>query len=1075
MTVEVFTVGGGDYVVNVLNAVSAWTGSGGYKSMISVTMVMGLAYMLFVVAFSLDWRAWLNWFLQSFAIYGMLMVPTTSVKVTDHLNPQLAPAMVDNVPIGLGMLASFTSQIADYLTTTAETVFQMPNELQYSNNGFVYGSKLFEATRQLQITDPIFAANVNSYIKQCTFYDLLLGFKNMNALASATDLWAAMGPGSQARAVPQLANQGGTTTSSILPCNQAYATLDAQWTPMIQQLESIWAKKLYPSMSNAVAQAKVEQDLPVTYQAFTNNSSAAFNILRQHMSINAFIQARADFSGGAGQAQLDSFAAGRADLQTENTYNAIAVAAMKWVPILNIVLTVIFYAMFPVIFPLFLMPRTGVATLKGYGMGFFYLAAWGPLYVVLHMILMSRGIAAAQATAPGGTTLATFAGIGAVNDETATLAGYLIGMVPFIAAGMARGAAAIAGQATSFLAPSQNAAEAAALEETTGNYSYGNASLANSTVNTQTRDQWNTAPSFRSGNTMSTFVGANGSSFTSTADGSEVIDTTGAMSRLPYKPSLVGSQFGEARQTVSDFHSQSTQMADRASNSYTAATNDTMSLFDTLQHGQSSDTSKGTSETEGTREARANGKTWSDTLVNQFGWSKEAATKTANLASSTSDWRASYDASIKPGGVLGKIADKLGFTERLGASAGYGQRGSHETSDTLGATADDRESRGLAFLNSVSSTSSAERARDNFIRATANSSDSHINGLSHQREARLSDAKTFSAETARLNDEGKRFERSVGLSESNGFQWTEDLSQRFVQFARREMALNPPLQASGWEPGQVGELTPQQDWTKTELQRRFGEQYLAEERAKLGPVGPLAARPLASPGFSSRGRLEGWGRGQQAGLAAQGPKVDTKDDLRDPSLQSQVDGQFSSVNSTLAHRAGQAATSGRSLASGRSRVDDYARERTDKTTVGSIPAVDGIMSYFGHGDKHENPVDGRPLARSLGVDIKPGANISSLTAPMVPAVKAVASSARDLHLPQTTITSGNDSHQHKRGGAHYRDAAVDFRGNNITAAQGQDWSSHVSGALGPKYYVNFETFPLSPDRNHLHVQVRQPR
>ena len=66
---------------------------------------------------------------------------------------------------------------------------------------------------------------------------------------------------------------------------------------------------------------------------------------------------------------------------------------MKWVPILNIVLTVVFYAMFPVLFPLFLMPETGVSTLRGYVTGFFYLAAWGPLYVVLHMIMMGRGLA----------------------------------------------------------------------------------------------------------------------------------------------------------------------------------------------------------------------------------------------------------------------------------------------------------------------------------------------------------------------------------------------------------------------------------------------------------------------------------------------------------------------------------------------------------------------------------------------------------------------------------------------------------------------------------------------------------
>lgn len=39
---EVFTVGGGDYLVNTFNAIAAWTGSGGFKSLIRVVMVMGL-------------------------------------------------------------------------------------------------------------------------------------------------------------------------------------------------------------------------------------------------------------------------------------------------------------------------------------------------------------------------------------------------------------------------------------------------------------------------------------------------------------------------------------------------------------------------------------------------------------------------------------------------------------------------------------------------------------------------------------------------------------------------------------------------------------------------------------------------------------------------------------------------------------------------------------------------------------------------------------------------------------------------------------------------------------------------
>ena len=49
---EIFTIGGGESIVNVFNAVSAWSGGGGFRSLLRVVMVMGLIYTLLVVAFS---------------------------------------------------------------------------------------------------------------------------------------------------------------------------------------------------------------------------------------------------------------------------------------------------------------------------------------------------------------------------------------------------------------------------------------------------------------------------------------------------------------------------------------------------------------------------------------------------------------------------------------------------------------------------------------------------------------------------------------------------------------------------------------------------------------------------------------------------------------------------------------------------------------------------------------------------------------------------------------------------------------------------------------------------------------
>jgi hypothetical protein len=173
---------------------------------------------------------------------------------------------------------------------------------------------------------------------------------------------------------------------------------------------------------------------------------------------------------------------------------------MKWVPLLNVVLTVLFYALFPVLFPLFLLPKTGPVALKGYVTGFFYLAAWGPLFVILHMMLMYKGAADMSAvTGSNGLSLASFTGMADVNSDIGLLAGYLIASVPFLAGGVAKGAMAISHHATSYLNPSQNAAEEAAREASTGNVSLGNTSFENSSVLTRQFAQGTIAPSFTYG------------------------------------------------------------------------------------------------------------------------------------------------------------------------------------------------------------------------------------------------------------------------------------------------------------------------------------------------------------------------------------------------------------------------------------------------------------------------------------------------------------------------------------------------------------------------------------------------
>lgn len=833
---EVFTIGGGEYLVNVFNAVAAWSGGGGYRSLLRVVMVMGLIYSLIVVAFTLNYKVWLNWFLQSTAIYLCLMVPTVEVKITDRINPGLAPAAIANVPLGLGVVASFTTQIGDWLTRTAETVFVMPSELNYSTNGMVYGARLFEATRSFNIRDAEFSTNLEGHFKNCVFGDVMLFRKSLTNLAKSTDLWADIGPGSEARSQEWLERQNdGSVQNYIVTCRQAYQSLNGQWASIIAANAPIWGKQVYPKLSNALAAEKLAHDVPVVAHAFTANSGSFADVMRQNSAIAAFMQARDSMSGSTGAASIDSFAQTRADIQARNTYNSIAQQAMAWVPILNIVLTVVFFAMFPVIFPLFLMPQTGISSLKGYVMGFFYLAGWGPLYVILHMICMTRGETAARGVAEGGLTLGSYAGIGAVNGETATIAGFMLMSVPFLAAGLARGAMSIAGQSMSMLAPAQNAAEAAALEQTTGNYSYGNVSWANSTSNMRQADQWTTAASYMGGAASVGWRQDNGAVVTAYGDGQQVIDTSNAISRLGFTPTMASGSVAEWRQMASQAHRQAQAYENAASDILTATHSDRSGTNLSTERSAGWDASKGRqsgtsveqfdrntgSSSQGIEDRSTVGQSQrvsqshdrsaatSDQVFGQMGGSADMG---RGLGVDGGSGRGSRPATRIPlfnGGVSvsksGSQQDALRYST--------GQTNSNETSNTQSSGFREDHSNGTG---ATSSEGSYDRS-GSFNRASQSSS-----AFSASEDA-LSRARSYQETARKLEELSAQLSSDASWAENHGMQLSTNLSQDLANWYRAQQAAHPGLDAPEiWATG----LSDHQRHVRDEMVQR----WMAEKR-----------------------------------------------------------------------------------------------------------------------------------------------------------------------------------------------------------------------------------------------------
>lgn len=837
--VEVFTVGGGDYLVNVFQAVAAWTGNGGYKSLIQVVLVMGLGLSALTLAFNQDWRGWINWFLGATLIYSCLMVPRLDVHVTDRLNPSLAPANVSSVPLGLALMASFTSQIGDYLTGSAEVVFGLPGDLDYSKNGMIYGARLYDATRSLRISDPEFATNLDEHFRQCVFYDVLLGRYSMKELADTNDIWTTIAPGSQARAQRFLTRDpsSGQVASSIVTCREAYGALNAQWAGLIDGMGTVFGRQLYPNQTAALAKAKLFADLPVAYQYLAGVSASATNIFKQTLTIKAMSQAMHSMSGSSGAGNVDLYAQTRADIQTERTYSSIASNAMKWVPLLNVVLTVLFYALFPVLFPLFLMPKTGPLALKGYVTGFFYLAAWGPLFVILHMMLMVKGAADMSAVAgTNGLSLANFTGMADVNSDIGVLAGYLIASVPFLAGGVAKGAMAISHHATSYLNPSQNAAEEAAREASTGNVALGNTSFENSSVLTRQFAQGTIAPSFTYGAGQTRTFSDTGSMTTSFAEAS--YDQL-PNSSYPFTPSL-GQEFNSRLSTMaSQARSNSETYANVASESTTSAVTRFRELRDQLSRGSSFETATGQSSSDSIQTAFSEVDQASTNLQRQFGLSRRAADDISTA------WFLGGEAGAKAG-----ISDDV-VSANLGLKGG----GTRTWSDSdIGIASEDR-SRIFGSLSQTSDSRNWSSTRDGFIRSVSTSSSSSVSTTATGMNASLTEAQSYSREARRAEELANRLESQASFFEGNSAVGSLNLSQVYREWGLGEIESNRDFYGNTRFDDVAFQLSPEGQ----ALQAKFIESYAGqlrdgiEDRLVL-PPGQSVSRPDLSGAEAIRSR-----------------------------------------------------------------------------------------------------------------------------------------------------------------------------------------------------------------------------
>lgn len=527
---EVYTFGGGDALDATFHMVNSVLGTDTYTTAIKISLGFGFIWVLLNTAFKGKFGGVSQWLIAYMVIFNVLFVPKANIVIVDRIDKGLTTSAISDVPWGLAYFAHISSKVGDVITRTMELASSLPNDLNYHQNGALFGSTLVERAGQFKIVDPEFSESINSFVKQCVFYDLMNGIYTMEDLFNAPDVWKFL---SEHRGSPYRAF---SLNGQYITCREGVNQLSTLWSTQIDKAATVYGQRFFRRLDGPNAKAQLLATLPTSYQYIAGVSEDAGNLMRQNMMINAFEAAVS--SAGAevdANAAITNYVQTRADTQANSAYKATARQASKFVPLLRVVFECLYYGAFPLLLLAAMLP-IGASILRNYFLAFVWIQSWGPLYAVLNilMTLEARGKSIAASSLLNDShalTILTKTGIETINADIATLAGYLSISIPFIAAGIAKGASAFTHLAGSILSVAQGAASRAAEEGTTGNINFGNSTQGVHAYNNTSANQIRTSGSLDVGS-MSQSMG-DGSMLTYTPDGRAVLNARGAHSDLP--------------------------------------------------------------------------------------------------------------------------------------------------------------------------------------------------------------------------------------------------------------------------------------------------------------------------------------------------------------------------------------------------------------------------------------------------------------------------------------------------------------------------------------------------------------
>lgn len=667
MAYEIYTFGGGEYLVQVFSSITLFLGSNDFTTMARLAGVFGVLWVMFTAAFG-KYAPDYKYFLMFAFIYMGLLVPKADVAIVDRTGPVASGAtVVANVPLGIALFGHITSTLGDGLTRMYETYITLPNDQKYTGNGMLFGAALVNNSLQLEAPDADFAHDLNNYIIQCGFWLLGRRIINEDDLAKTDDLWALLKNNASILRYVEWSYPSPTTGDYLWTCRDAAADVENRWAVQIDGAKNVLGKSLWPGLGTAVAATAVTAVMPGSYNYFTNVSKSTSALLQQQIMINA---AKRAFQNAGAAADASAAAINIAQTQAEaaqrTMYSVVGNMATKFLPIFRNVLEGVIYGAFPIVAFALLLPITATVFTQYFKL-LVWIQLWAPFYAIINSIMTwyGRHHTAAASLLPDGSTyslsLQTSTSLLSANADILATAGYLSVSVPLmawmvVAAGAVSGTALVSG----LMGSMQSTASQSGGEVARGNISMGQMSMDNMRMNTYDGHKMDSNTHIRGG-ALTTQM-SDGSSATVTQGGGNVISQ--AMSNLKFDASSKQNMSRAMQEVVKG--GESTAVRDLANYGIAGGA----ALTKTLAYGSTRSSGEGGSTHYGTGQGGSKSWSASDMRTEISNWAKENNLNDSEAVSILMAAQGSVGG--KYGGVVGaQVTGQIGNTSEARASEIY--------------------------------------------------------------------------------------------------------------------------------------------------------------------------------------------------------------------------------------------------------------------------------------------------------------------------------------------------------------------------------------------------------------------